>query len=134
MGVFAPSLQIVQKSGEGLLLQEKRSGLCLSFPSHCKGNSWWEGTHRAVLGRREAVTPHPPPREMAERPGRAVCSSWQVAVFIAWDPAICKEGNWPQAAGKKKKFPRNFQRFSHPGKKWKQRMCALRLLQPLALP
>lgn len=44
----------------------------------------------------------PPP---AERPGGTVSSSWQVAVCIAWDPAICKEGNWPQAAGKKRNFP-----------------------------
>lgn len=41
-------------------------------------------------------------REIAGRAGEAVllCSHWHIAAFIA----ICKEGNWPQAAGEKRRF------------------------------
>lgn len=104
MGVFAPSLQIVQKSGEGLLLQEKRSGLCLSFPSHCKGNSWWEGTHRAVLGRREAVTPPPPVKWLKDLEGQFVLAGKLLFLLPGTLQSARKETGLKQQE-KKRNFP-----------------------------
>lgn len=97
---------------------------------HCKGKSWWQG--HAVLPWCDAARGSSAPVN-GRRMRRAGCSGWEAAGFGAWDPAICEEGSWPQAAGREisQEFPKIFPPWERNG----SGACVhtLGLRQPLVL-
>lgn len=80
-----------------LLCKRRRSELCLSFLSHCKEKSWWQGMHGAAL----------------ERSTGLGCSGCLHRL------GRCNLRGRKPASGsrEKEKSPRTFQKFSHPVKK-----------------